>query len=105
MRTKTTFNFPNQVKRRKVYGDITQNATEEELEQLLINNDNHVPSVIAALEDRVRAKGTRYYTECASNCDPLIQAASLMCWFWAHAFLMGEPDAPINAAHFKSGQN
>ncbi len=52
--------FRNQVKRRKVYGDITQNATEEELEQLLINFDNHVPSVIAALEDRVRAKGTRY---------------------------------------------
>lgn len=51
----------NLIKRRNIYGDITQNATEEELEQLLINFDNHVPSVIAALEDKVRAKGTRTY--------------------------------------------
>jgi hypothetical protein len=42
-----------------VYGDITQNASEHELEQLLVNFDNHVPAVIAALEDKVRAKGTR----------------------------------------------
>ncbi len=49
-----------QIKRRAIYGDITQNATEEELKQLLINFDNHVPSVIAELESRVRAKGTRY---------------------------------------------
>ena len=47
------------MKRRKVYGDITQNATEEDLEELMINFDNHVPSVIAALEARTRAKGTR----------------------------------------------
>jgi hypothetical protein len=48
-----------QIKRRKVYGDITQNATEEELDQLLVHFGNHVPDVIQALEDRVRAKGTR----------------------------------------------
>lgn len=51
----------NLVKRRKVYGDITQNATKDELEMLLRIFDNHVPQVIGALEDRVRTKGSRTF--------------------------------------------
>ena len=35
----------NLIRRRRVYGDITQNVTEEELEQLLKKFGNHVPKV------------------------------------------------------------
>ena len=37
----------NLVDRRKIYGDIAQNASEKELEQLLIYFDNDVPKVIS----------------------------------------------------------
>ena len=47
----------NLLKRRKIYGDITQNVTEEEIEKLLRHFDNHVPSMIAALVDKVKMKG------------------------------------------------
>ncbi len=51
----------NLIKRRKVYGDITQNATEDELAKLLIYFYNNVPRVIGALEGRVRSKGSRTF--------------------------------------------
>jgi hypothetical protein len=51
----------NLIKRRKIYGDITQNATDEELEKLLQFFGNEVPKVIGALEDKVRAKGSRNF--------------------------------------------
>ena len=47
--------------RRKVYGDITQNASPEDLEKLLRFFDNHVPTVIAALVDKVQTKGSKTY--------------------------------------------
>ena len=51
----------NLLKRRKIYGDITQNASEEELSTLLRYFDNHVPSLVMALEEKVRFKGSRKY--------------------------------------------
>jgi len=51
----------NLVKRQKVYGDITQNASPEELETLLRYHENKVPEVIAYLEKKVRSKGARTY--------------------------------------------
>ena len=39
----------NLIKRRKIYGDITQNATEEELESLLKKYGNQVPKVSSSL--------------------------------------------------------
>ena len=51
----------NLVKRRKIYGDITQNATELELSKLLRFFENDVPSVIGYLENKVRIKGSRTY--------------------------------------------
>ena len=47
----------NLLKRRKIYGDITQNVTEDEIEKLLRHFDNHVPSLVAALVDKVKTKG------------------------------------------------
>ena len=35
--------FKNLAKRRKTYCDVTQNATEEQLRQLLLKHDNNVP--------------------------------------------------------------
>ena len=52
----------NLLKRRKIYGDITQNASEEELTTLLRYFDNHVPSLVMALEEKIRSKGSRKYT-------------------------------------------
>ena len=49
-----------QMKRQKIYGDVAQNATREELEELLVQFDNHMPSVIKALETKIREKGVRY---------------------------------------------
>ena len=40
----------NLLQRRKVYGDVTQNVSNEELETLLRYHENIVPKVIAALE-------------------------------------------------------
>ena len=37
--------FQNLLKRQKVYGDITQNASPEELENLLRHCENNVPDV------------------------------------------------------------
>ena len=51
----------NLIKRRNIYGDITQNATPQDLKKLLRYIDNHVPSVIAALEKKVRMKGFRTF--------------------------------------------
>jgi hypothetical protein len=52
----------NLVKRRKIYGDITQNASgPNELEELLKRFNNHVPAVIFYLEERVRRKGSQTY--------------------------------------------
>ena len=51
----------NLLQRQKVYGDITQNASAEELEILLKYFQNDVPKVIAALEGKVRMKGTRSF--------------------------------------------
>ena len=51
----------NLIKRRQVYADITQNATEEELAKLLRFYNNVVPSVIGYLENKIRVKGTRTF--------------------------------------------
>ena len=51
----------NLIKRRKIYGDITQNVSEDELAKLLRYFDNHVPSIIIALEEKVRLKGSRTF--------------------------------------------
>ena len=53
--------FENLKKRQNIYGDITQNASEEELEKLLIHFQNDVPKVIGALEHKTRSKGTRTF--------------------------------------------
>ena len=55
------FKLENLIKRQNIYGDITQNATKEELERLLVFFDNDVPKVIAALDSKVRMKGTRTF--------------------------------------------
>ena len=52
----------NLLKRRKIYGDITQNASEEELTTLLRYFDNHVPTLVMALEEKIRSQGSRKYT-------------------------------------------
>ena len=51
----------NLLARRKTYGDITQNSSAEDLEKLLRLFDNHVPSVIAALDDLVHQRGYKTY--------------------------------------------
>ena len=51
----------NLIERRKVYGDITQNATEQELKDLLCLHGNNVPIVIGILHQRVKQKGSRLY--------------------------------------------
>lgn len=51
----------NLLGRRKIYGDITQNASPEDIEKLLRFFDNHVPSVIGALVDKIKSKGTKTY--------------------------------------------
>ena len=40
-------------RRQNVYGDITQNVSEEDIEKLLRHFNNHVPSVIASLMGKV----------------------------------------------------
>ena len=52
----------NLISRRNVYGDITQIATEQELEKLLCLHGNDVPIVVGILHDRVRKSGSRRYT-------------------------------------------
>ena len=47
----------NLLKRQKIYGDITQGVTEDVIEKLLCHFDNHVPSLVAALVDKVKKKG------------------------------------------------
>ena len=49
----------NLIKRRGIYGDICQDASEAQLKYLLIINDNRVPLVIKELEDWVKLKGTQ----------------------------------------------
>ncbi len=56
-----------QLKRQKIYGDVAQNATREELEKLLVQFDNHVPDVIKALEYKIREKGVRCVTSLISK--------------------------------------
>ena len=51
----------NLLQRRKVYGDVMQNASEEELVLLLRFHNNNVPKVIAALESKIYQKGTRSF--------------------------------------------
>ena len=51
----------NLIERRKVYGDITQSATEQELKELLCLYENNVPRVIGILHQRVKQKGSRLY--------------------------------------------
>ena len=51
----------NLIKRRKIYGDITQNVSEDELAKLLRYFNNHVPSLIGALEEKVLLKGSRTF--------------------------------------------
>ncbi|XP_075250882.1 uncharacterized protein LOC142343080 [Convolutriloba macropyga] len=51
----------NLLKRRKTYGDITQNATAMQIERLLVMYKNEVPQVIGALESWVRTKKTQTY--------------------------------------------
>jgi len=58
----------NLTKRQDVYGDITQNASPEELETLLRYHENHVPDVILALEKKVLSKRKRKYTPPAFFC-------------------------------------
>ena len=55
------YKLQNLLKRQEVYGDITQNASAEELEKLLKYFQNDVPKVIAALEGKIRMKGTRTF--------------------------------------------
>jgi len=58
----------NLVKRQDIYGDITQNASPEELKNLLRYHENYVPNVILALERKVLAKRKRKYTPPAFFC-------------------------------------
>ncbi|XP_063712181.1 uncharacterized protein LOC134840348 [Symsagittifera roscoffensis] len=51
----------NLLKRRKTYGDITQNATDLQIQRLLVRHDNEVPKVIASLEEWVQTKRTQTY--------------------------------------------
>ena len=51
----------NLIKRRKIYGDITQNASEQDLAKLLRFYNNDVKLVIFYLESMVRLKGKRSY--------------------------------------------
>ena len=44
----------NLIERRKEYGGITQNATEQELKELLCLHGNNVPRVIGILHQRVK---------------------------------------------------
>jgi len=48
----------NLVRRRQMYGDITQNVSEDQLQRLLLKHDNHVPKAIEELQLWVRRKGT-----------------------------------------------
>ena len=50
----------NLLERRKIYGDITQNASNEEIEILLRYHDNNVPKVISALDEKIKTQG--YHT-------------------------------------------
>jgi len=58
----------NLTKRQNVYGDITQNASPEELENLLRYHENHVPDVILALEKKILMNKRRKYTPPAFFC-------------------------------------
>ena len=49
----------NLIKRRGVYGDICQVASEAQLKYLLIVSQNRVPLVIKSINDWVKKKGTR----------------------------------------------
>ena len=51
----------NLLQRRKVYGDVTQNVSNEELETLLRYHENIVPKVIAALEIIIEDRGYRTF--------------------------------------------
>jgi len=51
----------NLLKRRKTYGDITQNATEKQIARLMLIHKNDVPTVIGVLENWVRTKKTKTY--------------------------------------------
>ena len=50
----------NLLERRKIYGDITQNSSNEEIEILLRYHDNNVPKVISALDEKIKTQG--YHT-------------------------------------------
>ena len=52
----------NLIKRRQVFGDIVQNATETQLEYLLVLHENKVPCVIKSLQDWVKTRGSHMYT-------------------------------------------
>ena len=49
------------IKRREIYGDIAQNATEAQLRYLMGIHQNDVPLVIKALHDWVAVKGSQTY--------------------------------------------
>jgi hypothetical protein len=52
----------NLVKRRSIYGDITQSVSgADKLEELLKRFNNHVPDVIFYLEQRNRRRGSQTY--------------------------------------------
>ena len=51
----------NLLQRRKVYGDVTQNVSNEELETLLRYYENIVPKVINALEIIIEDRGYRTF--------------------------------------------
>ena len=51
----------NLLQRRKVYGDVTQNVSNEELETLLRYYENIVPKVIAALEIIIEDRGYIFF--------------------------------------------
>ena len=52
--------FDLKVRRRTIYGDIVQNASEEELEELLLKFQNNIPDVIEAIHEKVRKLGKRF---------------------------------------------
>merc|ERR1712156_13658 len=60
--------YQNLIKRQKTYGDITQNASPEELENLLRYHENNVPEVILALEKKILMNKRRKYTPPAFFC-------------------------------------
>ena len=75
----------NLIARRKIYGDITQNVTESDLEKLLRYYENDVPKVIDYNSRKVRIQGKRilippaFYERDGTLFQP--PPIEMKCWF------------------------